>query len=90
MLIRQSSLQGKIIEKYAGDDKTLLLFAFCRSRILLSDSMRNLGFDSETLLNVMKSFILDQLQDKVIDSRISVAICIGDCEVGDAYLSSTS
>ena len=35
----------------------------------------------------MKTFILDQLQDKVIDSKISVAICVGDCEVGDVYLS---
>jgi hypothetical protein len=35
----------------------------------------------------MKTFITDHLQDKVIDSKISVAICIGDCEVGDVYLS---
>lgn len=51
--------------------------------------MKNPGFDTDTILNVMKSFILDQLQDKVIDANISVAICIGDCEVGDVYLSST-
>lgn len=51
------------------------------------EALKNPEFDTETLLNVMKTFILDHLQDKVIDSKISVALCIGDCEVGDVYLS---
>ena len=57
--------------------------------VLLQDALKNPGLDVETLLSVMKTFIIDQLQDKVIDSKISVAICIGDCEAGGVYLSDT-
>ena len=61
-----------------------------RSTDLLLACLKSSVFDADTLLPVMKAFIMDHLQDKVIDAKISVSLCLGDCEVGDVYLSDTS
>ncbi len=37
----------------------------------------------------MKSFITDNLRDKVISDSIPVRVCLGDCDVGNVYLSDT-
>ena len=52
-------------------------------------AVANPNFDLETTLTVMKAFIVDKLQDKVISSSVPVFVCLGDCEIGDVYLSDT-
>jgi hypothetical protein len=62
---------------------------FISSAAEIAAAASNPNFDLETTLTVMKAFIVDKLQDKVISAAVPVSVCLGDCEIGDVYLSDT-
>lgn len=52
-------------------------------------AIRMPGFDLEGLLPIMKSFIVEQLQEKRISEKESIDICLGDLEIDDVCLNET-
>lgn len=56
----------------------------------LQEMLKNEEFDTGRLLPVMKKFIVENLQEKIMKEDLPVSVCMGHCELDDMLLADYS